>query len=63
MENAKSALKRLGTFIFVGAVLLTAINYCAGQKKERRWDLEWKKSPDLFQLSATKRKRSRKERY
>ena len=62
MENAKLAVKKLAVFIFVGAVLVTAINYCVGQKRERRWDIEWKKSPECFQVSATRRKPSRKER-
>ena len=61
MENAKLTLKRIGLLIFVSGVLLTVIDYYGSQKKERRWDIEWKKSPEFFQLSAAKRKKSRKE--
>ncbi len=60
MERRGMTLKKLGVWIFVGAVLLTAIDYCTCQAKERRWSFEWRKTPDCFQLSATKRKPSRR---
>ena len=62
MENVISALKKFGVLVLAGAVLLTAMDYYAGQRKERCWDIEWKKSPESFRLSAIKRKGLRKER-